>query len=199
MNRIGILIFDDVEELDAIGPFQVFGTARGLFPELFDVSLIAAGSDSPVRCVNGLRILPDFSFASAPPNDVLVVPGGIGTRRVAADPGAVEWIAEAARRARWVASVCTGARLTLAAGVAAGRRITTHWSAIQEIREQGCAEVLENVRFVRDGNVIHSAGVSAGIDMALWLVGELAGDPQAARDVQKVLEYYPSPPYAYLA
>lgn len=199
MNRIGILIFDDVEELDAIGPYQVFGTARSEFPESFEVSLIAGSGGSPVRCVNGLRILPDFDFGTAPDLDVLIIPGGIGSRRVAADGVALDWVRSTALRCRWIGSVCTGARVTLAAGLADGKRITTHWSAIEELRETGRTAVLENVRFVRDGNLIHSAGVSAGIDMALWLVGELKADPCAARSVQKILEYYPAPPYAYLA
>jgi transcriptional regulator GlxA family with amidase domain len=199
INRIGILVFDDVEELDAVGPYQVFGTARSEFPESFHVSLIAQSAEAPVRCVNGLRILPDHDFGTAPALDVLVIPGGIGTRRVAVDRHALEWIRATVRRCRWVASVCTGARITFAAGLADGKRITTHWSAIEELRATGRAQVLDDVRFVRDGNVIHSAGVSAGIDMALWLVGELAQDPLAARKVQKMLEYYPAPPYAYLA
>lgn len=198
MHNVAILVFDDVEELDAVGPYQVFGTAASEFPELFNVFMVAGAADVPVRCVNGLRLLPHCGLNDAPPIDLLIIPGGVGTRRLAADAGLVEWVRATAEQCQWVASVCTGARVTVAAGLADGKRITTHWSAIEEIRALGRAEVLADVRFVRDGNLVHSAGVSAGIDMALWMVGELAGDPQVARSVQKMLEYDPAPPYAYL-
>jgi transcriptional regulator GlxA family with amidase domain len=195
VTRVGILIFDDVEELDAVGPYEVFGTARAERPDEFDICLIAASKD-PVRCVNGLRILPDHDYASAPSIDILLIPGGVGTRKVAKDEAALAWVREVATKTRLVASVCTGARVTLASGLAHGKRITSHWSAIDELRADGrAAEVLDDVRFVMDGNIIHSAGVSAGIDMALWLVGHLA-DEDFARQVQKLIEYYPAPPYA---
>ena len=197
MIRFGIMIFDDVEELDTVGPYEVFGVARSMRPEMFDVVLLAADKDKPVKCVNGLRILPDFAFSEAPHIDVLIIPGGVGTRKVAKDQGALDWVRAVSAKARVTASVCTGARVTLASGLAHGRRITTHWGAIEEIRSDGrAAEVLDNVRFVRDGSIVHSAGVSAGIDMALWLVGQLA-DPTLARDVQKMIEYQPAPPYAF--
>lgn len=197
MHRIGIVVFDDVEELDAVGPYEVFGVARGLRPESFELSLVAADSSTPVRCVNGLRLLPDRGFDGDPSLDVLIIPGGVGTRKVAADEAFLTWIRTAAAGAQIVASVCTGARVTLAAGLAEGRRLTTHWSAVEELRADGrAAEVLDDVRFVRDGNIIHSAGVSAGIDMSLWLLGQLT-EPGFARQVQRVIEYQPAPPYAY--
>jgi len=197
MIRFGIMIFDDVEELDAVGPYEVFGVARSMRPEQFDVVLLAADKSKPIKCVNGLRILADHSFVDAPDIDVLVIPGGVGTRRVAKDEAALDWVKSMSAKARITASVCTGARVTLASGLAHGRRITTHWGAIEEIKADGrAAEVLDNVRFVRDGSIIHSAGVSAGIDMSLWLIGQLA-EPALARDVQKMIEYQPAPPYAY--
>lgn len=198
-TSVGILVFDDVEELDAVGPYEVFGVARALRPEAFDVFMVGSGRDRPVRCVNGLRILPDYGFADAPDIDLLLVPGGVGTRRAASDVPLLDWVRRTSAAATWTASVCTGARITLATGIAHGRRITSHWSAIAELRADGrAAEVLDDVRFVRDGQVVHSAGVSAGIDMSLWLVGELA-DPAFAREVTRMIQYEPEPPYAQAA
>ena len=198
-TKVGILVFDDVEELDAIGPYEVFGVAHAARPDEFEVFLVGAQRDRPVRCVNGLRVLPDHTLADSPSIDLLLIPGGVGTRRVATDEAVLDWIRATAEGAKWVASVCTGARVTLAAGLAGGRRITSHWSAIDELRRDGrAAEVLDDVRFVRDGNMVHSAGVSAGIDMSLWLIGQIA-DPALARQVQRMIEYSPAPPYAHEA
>lgn len=196
-TTVAILLFDDVEELDAVGPYQVFGTASAQHPELFRVFTVAADSSRPVRAVNGLRMLADFSPDTTPPFDVLLIPGGVGTRRVADTPALVQWVARSAATCRMVASVCSGARVTLAAGLATGKRITTHWGVVEELRKRGeAAEVLDDVRFVRDGNIVHAAGVSAGIDMSLWLVGFLA-TPAVARQVQREIEYHPAPPFAY--
>jgi transcriptional regulator GlxA family with amidase domain len=193
---LGIFIFDDLEELDAVGPYEVFAAAAGMRAGFLDVFLVAE-TTQPVRCVNGMRIVPHYSFVTAPPIDILLIPGGVGTRAQAGRSQVIAWIGKTAAAARWVASVCSGARLTLATGLAAGKRITTHWSVIDELRRDGrAAEVLDNVRFVRDGNLVSAAGVSAGIDMALWLVGQLA-DPAFAREVQKYIEYYPAPPYTH--
>lgn len=195
VTRVGILLFPDVEELDLVGPYQVFGAAHSAKPEAFEVFLVAADASGPIRCVNGLRVLADYDFASAPPIDLLLIPGGVGTRKLAKDETSVEWVRATAASARIVASVCTGARVTLAAGLAAGKRITTHWTAIEEMRADGRAsEVLDSVRYVQDGNIVHSAGVSAGIDMSLWLLGQIE-DPAFAQQIQKAIEYFPEPPY----
>ncbi len=192
--NIGILLFDDIEELDVVGPFEVLAWAaseRESFANVFTV----AEHPGPVRCAKGMQIVPDHIFTSAPALDILIVPGGVGTRVQAQNPAMLAYVREQAPRCTWVMSVCTGVRVLLAAGPAQGKRVTTHWGAIAEIRAGGQAlEVLDDVRFVRDGNVVSSAGVSAGIDMALWLVGELA-EPSFARAVQKGIEYFPAPPY----
>lgn len=195
MLNIGILLFEDVEELDAVGPFEVLAWAAAEREGFASVFTVAEGT-GPVRCAKGLRIVPDHALGFAPRLDVLIVPGGVGSRAQARNPLILDYVREQAAGCKWVASVCTGARVLLAAGPAVGKRITTHWGAVDELRAEGlAAEVLDDVRFVRDGNVITSAGVSAGIDMALWLVGELAGDPAFARAVQKGIEYFPAPPY----
>lgn len=124
------------------------------------------------------------------------MPGGHGTRREVGNRILLDWIAAVASSCTWVTSVCTGSLLLAAAGPARGKRVTTHWAAVDEVRGRGEAgEVLTDVRYVRDGNVVSSAGVSAGIDMALWLVGQLF-EPAFARAVQRRMEYNPAPPYA---
>ncbi len=189
---IGILIFEDVEELDFVGPWEVL-TARPYLPERNRVLTIAA-QDGPVRCAKGLRVLPDCSFQNAPELDVLLVPGGEGTRSEKRGV-LVDWIRKVAPRARWITSVCTGAFLLQEAGLLEGKRVTTHWAFIEELRKCGNLTVLENRRYVRDGKVVTAAGVSAGIDMALWLSGQLHG-VDVARKLQRFIEYDPAPPYS---
>lgn len=192
---IGLVIFDQVEELDFVGPWEVFTVAAQVKPGLVKPVLIAP-QGGLVRCAKGLRVEADHAFADAPALDILLVPGGQGTRREVTNPAMLDFIAAAAPTCQWVTSVCTGSLLLTAAGPAKGKRVTTHWSFVPTLRERGeAAEVLENIRYVRDGNVVTAAGVSAGIDMALWLVGQIGG-PAFARDVQRYMEYDPAPPYA---
>jgi transcriptional regulator GlxA family with amidase domain len=194
-RRIGILIFDDAEELDFVGPYEVFTMARQSKPEGYETLLIAM-RDAPVRCAKGMTVLPHATIANCGPLDILLIPGGQGTRREVNNTPLLDWIA--ACRATWITSVCTGAMLLTAAGPARGKRVTTHWAFVQSLRDRNeAAEVLENYRYVRDGHVVTAAGVSAGIDMALWLVGQLDGIP-FARQVQRAMEYEPLPPYGGL-
>ncbi|HTO42014.1 MAG TPA: DJ-1/PfpI family protein [Rhizomicrobium sp.] len=192
--RIGIVAFEDAEELDFVGPWEVFTMGSQVEPNVHEVLLVAE-KDAPVRCAKGLRVLPDVTFANCPPLDVLLIPGGIGTRREVENPVMLEWIAKVAPTCRFVTSVCTGAMLLTAAGPAKAKRVTTHWAFVEALRaRKEAAEVVDNMRYVRDGNVVTAAGVSAGIDMALWLSGELH-TPQFARNVQRAMEYDPAPPY----
>ena len=189
---IGILIYDDVEELDFVGPWEVL-TPRPALAERNRVLTIAE-SDGPVRCVKGLRVLPDTSFADAPRLDVLLVPGGKGSRSEGRGV-LVDWIRKLAPQLTWLTSVCTGAFLLQEAQLLEGKRVTTHWAFVENLRRRGNLSVLENRRFVRDGNLVTAAGVSAGIDMALWLMGQLHG-VDVARKVQRLIEYDPAPPYS---
>jgi transcriptional regulator GlxA family with amidase domain len=158
--------------------------------------LLIAERDSAVICAKGMRVLPTATTESCGPLDVILVPGGIGTRREAENKALLGWLAAIAADCKWVTSVCTGALLLTAAGPARGRRVTTHWGFVETLRaRKEAAEVLENTRYVRDGNVVTAAGVSAGIDMALWLTGQIH-TPEFARQVQKAMEYDPAPPYA---
>ncbi|MBT3369170.1 MAG: DJ-1/PfpI family protein [Rhodospirillaceae bacterium] len=193
-TTFGILFFEGTEELDAIGPWEVFTMASKERDDIAVVSISEHGGT--VTCNKGMRIVMDHSIADAPKLDVLLVPGGMGTRTEVDNPALLSWIAEVAKGCQWVTSVCTGSLLLAEAGPAAGKRITTHWGAIEMVRKRGKAgEVLENVRYVRDGNVVSSAGVSAGIDMSLWLIGEMY-EPAFARKVQRNMEYDPAPPYS---
>lgn len=200
--KIGILIFDDVEELDFVGPWEVFTMGNemaklsGKAPP-HEVFLVAE-REGAIRCAKGMRVMPDTTTAQCSALDVLLVPGGQGTRREVDNKALLDWIASVAKGAAWITSVCTGAMLLTAAGPARGKKVTTHWAFVEALRARGeAAEVLTNTRYVRDGNVVTAAGVSAGIDMALWLVGEWHG-PDFARTVQRGMEYDPAPPYAAL-
>ncbi len=195
MTRIGIVLFDGAEELDFVGPWEVFTAAAYLRPELGLEVRTFSMDGKPIRGAKGMRVIPDSSFADTPRLDVLLAPGGEGRKREMHDERMLAWLKARAAEASWVTSVCTGAFLLRAAGLCTGRRVTTHWSAIEELRALGGVTVLDDVRFVRDGNVVTAAGVSAGIDMALWLVGQL-WDPAFARRVQRYIQYDPAPPYA---
>jgi transcriptional regulator GlxA family with amidase domain len=194
MTTIGIVGFDDVEELDFAGPWEVFGMARKLRDQ-GDRLLLLAERDSPVRCAKLMRVLPDLTFAQTPKLDVLLVPGGVGTRREVKNEAMIDFLRRAGAPARWVTSVCTGSLLLHEAGFARGKRVTTHWTFIEQLRDRGEVTVLESERYVVDGNLVTAAGVSAGIDMALWLAGQIWGE-DFARKVQKQIEYFPRPPYA---
>jgi transcriptional regulator GlxA family with amidase domain len=187
--NFGILIFPDVEELDFIGPWEMAGMwnrwAGG--PER---RLIVAESSAAVTCAKGLVVVPHVSTAQCPPLDVLLVPGGQGTRREVDNPALIDFIAGQARTCKAVLSVCTGAFLLHRAGLLSGKKATTHWNSLDRLRALGDVTVLEE-RFVRDGNIWSSAGVSAGIDVMLAFIAEFAGE-QAAGVVQFAAEYYPS-------
>jgi len=188
----GVLLFDGMEELDFAGPFEVFAMAK----QDGDAVVTIAESAEPVKGNLGLRVIPDHTIADAPPLDVLVVPGGMGTRREADNPVLLDWIKQTAAACTWVTSVCTGSMLLEAAGVVDDRHnVTTHWAMVEEFRKKETVNVLEDRRYVRHGNVVTSAGVSAGIDMALWVVGQLYSVDHA-RAVQRFMEYDPAPPYA---
>lgn len=200
-RTIGIVLFDRAEELDWVGPFEVFTMAREASGENGPASglevVLVSERGGVVKGAKGLRNEVDSSFADAPALDVLLVPGGIGTRDEMKNPAMLDFLRKQAEGAEWVTSVCTGSAVLEAAGLTRGRKITTHWGYLPTLRETAGegTEVLERVRYVRDGNLLTAAGVSAGIDAALWLVGELYGVAHA-RITQKMMEYDPAPPYA---
>jgi transcriptional regulator GlxA family with amidase domain len=193
MNRtIGIVLFDDTEELDWAGPWEVLtaGAKDG------DRVITVAETLEPVRCAKGLRVLPDNSFDDCPELDVILVPGGLGTRAERLNPAMVDFVRGQDAQTEWTTSVCTGAFILHGAGLLAGKRATTHWAALDEFLGFAPDQALDrDARWVVDGKVVTAAGVSAGIDMALWLLGQLY-DVDHARSIQRYIQYDPAPPYA---
>ena len=191
MTRVAILLFEVVEELDFAGPWEVFRQAIDADPS-FEVFTVAE-TPAPITCANGLRVLADRTLDQAGEPDVIIVPGGPGTR--SASRAIIDWIARADRTTTWTTSVCTGAFLLAEAGAAAGRRVTTYHTEIDALAARGDTGPVEaGARWVHDGKVVTAAGVSAGIDMSLWLLGELRS-PDFSRQVRTWIEYDPAPPY----
>jgi transcriptional regulator GlxA family with amidase domain len=197
---IGLVLFDRAEELDWVGPFEVFLMAKEIAapeepPARIRVVLLSE-EGGVVRGAKGMRVESDASFADAPPLDVLLIPGGIGTRDELKNPVMLDFLRKKAAECEWITSVCTGSAVLERAGLTRGKNITTHWAYLPTLRETAGEDsvVLDHVRYVRDGNLVTSAGVSAGIDMALWLTGELFGIDHA-RKTQRAMEYDPAPPY----
>jgi transcriptional regulator GlxA family with amidase domain len=192
VTTYGILIFRNAEELDFAGPLEVFGVSTAIGP---GSTLLIAKSESPFRCRRGLEVRAHYTFSNHPPLDVLLVPGGSGAQVAAEDSATISWIQSTVPELSWVTSVCTGVSVLYAAGVVTNRRVATHWSYEDELASHSDVTVVRDARWVRDGNVVTSQGVSAGIDMALWLVGQLVGREHALQ-VQHYMQYYPAPPYA---
>lgn len=184
--RIAIYLYPDVEVLDFAGPFEVFTTATRMHsrrqpeaPPLFATCTVARSTE-PVRARAGLVVLPDHAFDDAPPIDVLLIPGGVVDAELA-DPAVLDWIVRTSRSARIVASICTGSFLLAKAGLLDGRRATTHWEDLDDLRRAFPAvEVVGDVRWVDEGAIVTAAGIAAGIDLALHLCARLAS-PALAR------------------
>jgi transcriptional regulator GlxA family with amidase domain len=193
VTSYGLLIFDGAEELDFTGPWEVF-TAASMIRDQGDTAFLVAERPDPVRCSKGMRVLPDYTLDDHPPVDVLLVPGGLGTRREVSNPVIIDWIRATAAAATWTTSVCTGALLLHEAGPARGRRVATHHAFEDTLQARGDITVIRDARYVVDGSLVTSQGVSAGIDMALWLVGRLHGRDHA-RAVRRYIQYEPAPPY----
>ncbi|WP_432510109.1 DJ-1/PfpI family protein [Kineococcus sp. SYSU DK001] len=179
-RRVGLVLFDDVEVLDACGPFEVFSVANRVAvrdgrPAPFEVVLIATGDGPGARARGGLRLGADHRLADAPACDVVLVPGGV-VDAAAADRELLTWLARARGHAEVVASVCTGAFVLAAAGLLDEREVTTHWEDVADLRARWPhLRVVEGVRYVDHGDVATSAGISAALDLALHLVARLAG------------------------
>jgi transcriptional regulator GlxA family with amidase domain len=191
--RVAILLFDEVEVLDFAGPFEVFGVARSDAGDpAFEVVTMALRS-GPVVARNGLTILPACTPDTLSPVDILVVPGGFGTRREQHNTAMLDFIRTASAAAGVTLSVCTGAMLLGAAGLLKGLGATTHWAAMDELRALECgAELHPEARLVDNGALLTSAGVSAGIDAALYLVSRIYGAPAAARTARYMQYDWPN-------
>jgi len=195
--RVGIVLFEDVEVLDFCGPYEVFSATRldedkrREEPSPFEVLLVAE-RNTPVAAAGGMRVIPDHTFQDCPTLDILVVPGGWGTRREVSNSKLLAWLRERAAEVKVLASVCTGALLLGHAGLLDGLRATTHWRALEWMRDTlPAVTVVSDQRVVEDGRVITSAGISAGIDLALKVVERNFGG-EVARAGARHMEYpYP--------
>ena len=193
---VGIFIFDDVEVLDFAGPFEVFSRTRTVAgadsrrtddSAPFETFTVARTRDT-ITAIGGLQVVPHYSWADAPAIDILVVPGGFGTRGLLHDEPTLAWIRETAGRSRQVTSVCTGALLLAKIGLLQGKRATTHWAGLELL-----ASIDPTIQVQRDRRVVHdgiftSAGVSAGIDMSFAVVEQICGRAVAA-ETAHYIEY----------
>jgi transcriptional regulator GlxA family with amidase domain len=192
--RIAIAVFEGAEELDFVGPWEVLTAWRLLHPD--DVEVLLVGEDrDPVTCAKGMQVVAQTTWAKLGEIDVLVYPGGRGTRAQLGDARIRSRLREMKERGTLMTSVCTGALVYADAGLLDGQPATTYWSAFDELLPLG-REITPRPddRFVDVGDVITAAGVSAGIDMALHLVGRL-GSPEEAREVRRYIQYDPEPPH----
>jgi transcriptional regulator GlxA family with amidase domain len=190
--NVGIYLFPEVEALDFAGPFEVFTTCSRVSrrespqcPEPFSVFSVSE-DPAPVRARAGLRITPDFQFASHPAIDVLIVPGGVVSRELGR-PNVLQWIKRCSESATLVASVCTGAFLLAKAGVIDRGPVTTHWEDQAELAALFPAlQVIDGPRWIEQGSVMTSAGISAGIDMCLHIVSRLCSESLAAATARQM-------------
>ncbi|MEU0194704.1 DJ-1/PfpI family protein [Streptomyces afghaniensis] len=185
--QIAIVLYDRFTALDAVGPYETLG-------RLPDAETVFVAEESgPVRNDSGnLALVADRTLADVPHPDIIVIPGGPGPLPLAADGPLLTWLRTADETSTWTTSVCTGSLLLAAAGLLRGRRATSHWLALEELKRHGAEPTGERV--VTDGKYVTAAGVSAGIDMGLALLGRIAGDTHA-QIVQLATEYDPQPPY----
>lgn len=194
IRHLGIVLFDGVEELDAIGPWEVLAHWTRTYPEDGYAACCFSQDGRPVTAAKGLVLGAHCSMKDAPALHVLVHPGGQGTRPLLRDPAHLAWVRQQRQIVPLMTSVCTGSLVYAAAGLLQGRPATSHWRALEELRAlDSSVQVRPDDRWVDDGDTITSAGVSAGIDMALHLVARLA-DADRARQVRRGIQYDPQPP-----
>jgi len=186
MNVV-IPLYEGFTALDAIGPYEVLRSVPG-----WEVEFVAQARGEVRTDSGAVGLSADRSFAEVGEPEILLVPGGMGTRRVMKDEELLGWLRRIDGTSKWTTSVCTGSLLLAAAGLLDGKRATGHWAWLEPLREHGAEPV--GGRYVEDGKTITAAGVSAGIDMALYLVGREAG-PEVAQAIQLGIEYDPDPPF----
>ncbi|GAB6460545.1 DJ-1/PfpI family protein [Bacillus cereus] len=191
MNKwsIGIFLFDDVEVLDFAGPFEVFSVTEVDEEKPFTVYTVSQNGEM-ITARNGLKVQPDYSIEDLPPVDILIIPGGKGAREnEVKNDIIINWVRQQMKEVKLMTSVCTGALLLAKAGLLDGLKATTHWASIQTFKKDfPNVEVMENVKFVDEGHIITSAGISAGINMSFHIVKNLLG-VEVAEDTAKSMEY----------
>lgn len=187
-RNLAIMIFDDVEVLDFCGPFEVFSVANYFSEAAFNVYLIAP-EQRTILARNGLKVIPDYDLATAPAPDMLLIPGGWGTRPLIHNPTVIGYIQQQAERVERLLSVCTGAYLLAKADLLGGLQATTHHGSFEMLAELApTARLVRNVKYVDNGRIVLSGGISAGINMSLYMVGQLLGD-EVARKTAVYMEY----------
>jgi len=188
-KTVAILLFDEIEVLDFAGPFEVFGVANKLSENTAFNLITVATSRGTIRAVNGLKLIADHTLEDCPSPDVLIVPGGAGTRKLLQQPTLLEWLRIKARTAEIVASVCTGALLLGKIGLLDGLKTTTHHQCFDELRAIAPATIVDpSQRFHDNGKICTAAGISAGIDLSLHIIARLLG-PEAAALTASHMEY----------
>ncbi|MEK5287127.1 DJ-1/PfpI family protein [Bacillus sp. EU54] len=191
MNKwsVGIFLFNEVEVLDFAGPFEVFSVTEVNEEKTFTVYTVSENGEM-ITARNGLKVQPDYSIENLPPVDILIIPGGLGARKnEIKNEIVIKWIRQQMKEVKLMTSVCTGALLLAKAGLLEGLKATTHWASIEKFKNEfQNVEVIENVKFVDEGHIITSAGISAGINMAFHIVKNLLG-VYVAEDTAKRMEY----------
>ncbi|OPD52854.1 DJ-1/PfpI family protein [Bacillus thuringiensis] len=191
MNKwsVGIFLFNEVEVLDFAGPFEVFSVTEVNGEKPFTVYTVSENGEM-ITARNGLKVQPDYSIENLPPVDILIIPGGLGAREYEIkNEIVIKWIRQQMKEVKLMTSVCTGALLLAKAGLLEGLKATTHWASIEKFKNEfQNVEVIENVKFVDEGHIITSAGISAGINMAFHIVKNLLG-MHVAEDTAKRMEY----------
>ncbi|QKS72153.1 DJ-1/PfpI family protein [Paenalkalicoccus suaedae] len=188
-RTVGIYLFDDVEVLDFAGPFEVFSVTEIDGEQPFEVVTLSEDGEA-IRAKNGLRVIPDYSLESAPALDIVVIPGGTGaTSNEMNKPEVLDFVRAKAKQVELMASVCTGAFVLAEAGLLKGKRATTHWRRLDDLRERYPEiEVIKQTKFVDQGEILTAAGISSGIELSLHIVGRLYGK-EVSKDTAKYMEY----------
>lgn len=184
--EIAILIFDNYTALDLVGPYEVLNKLPNSKIQLVGLE------KKEYSDTYGLKISADYSMDEISQADILLIPGGFGIDNLLNNPQIIEWIQQIDRSTKWTVSVCSGSLLLAQAGLLNGKSCTTHWRRKEQLRNYDVT--VKDERYVQDGKIITSAGVSAGIDMAIYLVSKIAGD-QTAKMIQLAIEYDPQPPF----
>ena len=191
MNKwsVGIFLFNEVEVLDFAGPFEVFSITKVHEEKPFTVYTVSQNGEM-ITARNGLKVKPDYSIEDLPPVDILIIPGGKGAREnEVKNDIIINWVRQQMKEVKLMTSVCTGALLLAKAGLLEGLKATTHWASIQTFKKDfPNVEVMENVKFVDEGHIITSAGISAGINMSFYIVKNLLG-MEVAAVTAKSMEY----------
>ncbi|KAA0758676.1 DJ-1/PfpI family protein [Bacillus sp. BF2-3] len=191
MNKwsVGIFLFNEVKVLDFAGPFEVFSVTEVNGEKPFTVYTVSENGEM-ITARNGLKVQSDYSIENLPPVDILIIPGGLGARKYEIkNEIVIKWIRQQMKEVKLMTSVCTGALLLAKAGLLEGLKATTHWASIEKFKNEfQNVEVIENVKFIDEGHIITSAGISAGINMAFHIVKNLLG-VHVAEDTAKRMEY----------